>query len=113
MRARLTVALMLLALSQLGAPCTPPTRIVIEEPPKRVETFSFDVRVVLQGAIDSSSLRIELNGEPILDRFTGGPEIFEATIVAGFPLRDNNVLKARANRTGKNDSRNTDCISLR
>ena len=79
--------------------CRPnPNRIIIPAPLMKVETFSFEIRFVLQGELVPESLEAELNMVDILGRFTGGPEIYTATIAPGSPLQKNNQLKVQAER---------------
>ena len=55
--------------------------------------------------IKPGSLQVEINGVSILDRVTGGPQDFTAMIDPGAPLRDNNVLKIRADRADARQAR--------
>lgn len=60
-----------------------------------VGTFAFSIRIVLpEGRFDPATLEVQLNGAPV--SVTGGPTDFTASIDAGPPLRDDNVLLASA-----------------
>ncbi len=98
MRTPLSLLLASVALLLLGAPCGNPQQILILSPAKVVDTFSFEVSFHVFGPIVPGSLEVEINKVSILDRVTGGPQHFSAAIDPGSPLRDNNVLKIRADR---------------
>jgi hypothetical protein len=98
MRVRPSLLLAAVASLLLGAPCGNSHQILITDPPPVVDTFSFLVEFQVMGAIDPDSLEVEINRVSILDRVSGGPEHFTATIDPGAPLRDNNVLQVRADR---------------
>jgi hypothetical protein len=98
MRARLSLLLVPVASLLLGAPCGNSHKILISSPDPVVDTFSFVVEFHVMGAIDPASLEVEINQVSILDRVTGGPEVFTATIDPGAPLRDNNLLQVSADR---------------
>jgi hypothetical protein len=83
----------------LGAPCgTDKPRIVILSPDAMVTTFAFEIEFHLMGPVDPASLEVTLNGVSIDDRVTGGPTSFVAQIEPGAPLRDDNLLKIKADR---------------
>jgi hypothetical protein len=83
----------------LGAPCgSGQPRIEILSPSRVVTTFAFDVEFHLIGPVEPASLEVTLNGVPIDDRVTGGPTAFTAHIEPGAPLRDDNLLKIKADR---------------
>jgi hypothetical protein len=96
MRTRLSLLLAAAVPLLLGAPCG--NSIQILSPDKLVDTFSFQVEFQVLDPIAPGSLEVEINGVSILDRVTGGPQNFTALIDPGAPLRDNNVLKIRADR---------------
>jgi hypothetical protein len=98
MRARFSLLLAVVASLQLGAPCGVNHKILIGSPGGLVSDFSFQIQFHVLGPIQPGSLQVELNGVSILDRVTGGPEQFTASIEPGAPLRDNNLLKIRATR---------------
>ncbi len=102
MRARLSLLLASVASILLGAPCGNSHKILISAPDPVVDTFSFLIEFHVMGEIEPGSLEVELNQVSILDRVTGGPEDFTATIDPGSPLRDENHLKIWARRTGDN-----------
>lgn len=97
---RLLVLLCSALLLQLGASCSTLFKIVISEPTpsSTVDTYSFDIAFDVGAALDPASLTVELNGVSILDRFSGGPAHYTATIDPGAPLRDQNQLKITADK---------------
>src|SRR5262245_32712988 len=100
MRAHLSLLLAAAASLLLGAPCGNQKQIVLLSPDRSVDTFPSLVESQSLGPIEPGSLRVDLNDVSILDRVTGGPQNFTAEIEPGPPLRDNNVLKIRADRDG-------------
>ena len=94
MRTRLSLLLAAAVPLLLGAPCGKPIQIL--SPDKLVDTFSFQVEFAVLDEFTPGSLRVEINGVSILDRVTGGPTHFTATIDPGAPLRDRNELEIEA-----------------
>ncbi len=98
MRTRCSLLLAALAGPLLGSPCGVSHKILITEPARVVEDFSFRIEFHVLGPIQPGSLDVELNHVSILDRVSGGPEHFTAVIEPGAPLRDHNLLKVVATR---------------
>lgn len=99
-RRLLLCVLLAFGLSQLGLSCGPPAgQIQVESPSLGVDTYSFDIVFMLGEGLDPDTLEVTLNHVSILDRFTGGPQLFVATIDPGAPLRDLNLLQISAERT--------------
>jgi hypothetical protein len=97
MRRFLLVTMAILLTSSLGLGCGQPIfHIQVDGDP--VETFSFDVMIVVDGGVIPETLEVSLNGSDISDRFSGGPNVFTATIEPGAPLRDWNFITAVAER---------------
>jgi hypothetical protein len=94
-RRPLLVVLAVLAASQLGWRCPWPVHLRILSPGTHVDQFSFELSFELTGNVEPGSLRVEINGESVLDRLSGGP-VFTGTIDPGAPLRDFNMLVVRA-----------------
>jgi hypothetical protein len=98
MRVARLLLLAAIAPLSLGAPCGGSHHILITAPSKLVDSFTFALQFHVLGAIQPGSLEVEINHVSILDRVSGGPEVYTATIEPGAPLRDNNVLQVRARR---------------
>ena len=101
MRSRLLLCILaIFALSQLAPTCAP-YGIVVDSPlpEASVETFSFELRFRLGEMVDPGSLEVDMNDVSVLDRVSGGPVVFSATIDPGAPLRDSNTLVLRAMRS--------------
>jgi hypothetical protein len=73
--------------------------ITIAGPGATVTTYSFDVVIALNGGFVPNTFSANLNGTDITGSFSGGPEVYTATINPGSPLRDTNVLRAHAQKT--------------
>jgi hypothetical protein len=73
--------------------------ITIVGPGATVTTYSFDVEIFLTGSFVPNTFSATLNGTDITGSFSGGPEVYTATINPGSPLRDTNVLRAHAQKT--------------
>jgi hypothetical protein len=101
MRTRSTLLVAVVALSSLllGAPCA--SRIHILTPDHTVDEFTFELAFQITGEIVPGSLEVELNHVSILDRVSGGPNLYTATIEPGAPLRDHNLIQIRADRLNK------------
>ena len=105
-RRRLLFALILTVGWQLAISCRPAIDIVILSPVVDVTTFSFTVSFEISGSsYDTSTASATLNGEPMI--LSGGPSVFTATIEmatstvnAGFPLKDDNILRVSAPKPG-------------
>jgi hypothetical protein len=90
----LLIALLVMVGTQLGMLCGP-LFITIHAPERRVKDFTFQVSFEIAGEMEPGSLEVEINGESILDRVSGGP-VYTATIEPGPPLRNHNMLVVRA-----------------
>lgn len=87
--------ILLLSLSQVGLDCDEPSpllRVVTPAHESTVTTLSFPLQIDLHPSADAATLRVELNGEDVTDRLTGGPATWTATIAPGAPLRDHNEI---------------------
>jgi hypothetical protein len=96
----LLFVLVALGLFQMAPACAP-VGITVESPTpaQRFETFSFEILFTLGEEFDPDSLAVEINQVSILDRVSGGPTSFTATIAPGAPLRGFNRLTVRADRS--------------
>ncbi len=94
MRTRTLLALLVAgSLTQSGTSCNDTITIVSPAAGVDVTTFSFPVQVDVSGIVPGS-LSADLNGSPLA--LSGGPTTYTATVNAGNPLRDDNVLRVRA-----------------
>jgi len=85
---------------QLASTCQPSDDIVIQSPASSlVSNFTFQVQFELVGAFVPGSLEASLNFTPL--SVSGGP-VYTATVNAGPPLQDHNVLLLRARRQSDN-----------
>lgn len=105
-RRRLLFALILTLGWQLALSCRPAVDIVILSPVVDVTTFSFTVSFEISGSsYDTSTVSATLNDEPMI--LSGGPNVFTATLEMatstvnpGFPLKDDNLLRVKAQKLG-------------
>jgi hypothetical protein len=100
MRARSTLlGLLFVSLISVGPMCPPPSEITVNLV-SPVTTFSFPLQVNLIGDFVPGSFSASINLEDVTSRFTTiSPVIQTATIDPGAPLRDENFLLVRAQRT--------------
>jgi hypothetical protein len=89
--------LLLLAVAMLGAVCPPkPQNVKVLQPIGPVTTFSFVVEVNVPSSVQAfdPNTGVTLNGAPLV--VSGGPTVYSATVNAGFPLQDANLVSVEA-----------------
>jgi len=99
MRARSTLLTLSFASLIMSGPICPPITDIAIFVPAPVATFSFDIQVSLIGDFVPGTFSASINLEDVTSSFAGGPPFYTATIDPGAPLRDENFLLVRAQRS--------------